>query len=95
VALALVAASVLLPQTTTSPVEARNLGFGYPFNFAYADMSFHAATPPNYYFNPWEDPADLAVERFALDWALVTLAFVVPVAGTRRLWAHGRAQLGL
>ena len=93
-ALVLVALTAALPQTAHSPAERDHLGFGFPFNFAYAD--FHrGVTPAEYRINPYEgrESVEISAGRFLLDWAFFTIIVVGPVWLIRRLWVQGLSRL--
>jgi hypothetical protein len=71
-------ASLGIEQTAYSRHEAQDLGFGYPFHFAFSDFTTYY-TPPypeTYKLNPWEIPVEGNPPTFLASWLLVYLALL-------------------
>lgn len=77
-ALALLIASLAVPQTAETRAELDQLAFGYPLHFAYSETSFTPPTlPQTYGFNPWEQPTFVDPLPFFASFALVYVALAI------------------
>jgi hypothetical protein len=86
VALILVVATLAVPRTTPSRVEAKSLGFGYPLAFVSVDETVWnpPSYPQTYRFDPWDDIADVHGLPFVLDWIFWTAVLWIPIWLVRR-----------
>jgi hypothetical protein len=87
-ALGLVVASAFAPVTVPSYDTYTNVGFGYPFHFVFADLSYHEPLPhpTTEAWNPWEEIAVLDIPRFLLSYAAVFVALTAISLGARETW---------
>jgi hypothetical protein len=90
-ALGLVVASAFAPVTVPEGDPYTEIGFGYPFRFVLADLSYGGGheplpLPTIENWNPWEHPALLDALRFLLSYLTVFAGLAVLSLGLRAVW---------